>query len=255
MQHHGVDAELGGHFAAWNTTESPRKGGPSRLCFPADAPLSRWRTGAGAADTLEALGLNLDRAAETAEETLADIGIGFLFAARHHPAMGRIMPIRKAIGRRTIFNLMGPLANPADRDHCIQYMTAVPLIFGDLVAENYEDDFHAAHPLIDELRDKMQIEEDERYTKDYYDPRKRSIANAVQVFFKDGSCTDKVAVEYPIGHRRRRAEGIPLLETKFKRNLETRFPAGRVRAVFELCKDQATLERTRVNDFMDLLVI
>src|SRR5690606_36530030 len=132
---------------------------------------------------------------------------------------------------------------------------AVPLIFGDLVAENYEDDFHAAHPLIDELRDKMQIEEDERYTKDYYDPRKRSIANAAQVFFKDGSCTDKVAVAYPIGHRRRRAEGIPLLETKFKRNLETRFPAGRVRAVFELCKDQATLERTRVNDFMDLLVI
>ncbi|ARB45927.1 2-methylcitrate dehydratase [Alloalcanivorax xenomutans] len=154
-----------------------------------------------------------------------------------------------------IISKEGPLANPADRDHCIQYMTAVPLIFGDLVAENYEDDFHAAHPLIDELRDKMQIEEDERYTKDYYDPRKRSIANAVQVFFKDGSCTDKVAVEYPIGHRRRRAEGIPLLETKFKRNLETRFPAGRVRAVFELCKDQATLERTRVNDFMDLLVI
>ncbi|MGD8556734.1 MAG: bifunctional 2-methylcitrate dehydratase/aconitate hydratase, partial [Chromatiales bacterium] len=111
-----------------------------------------------------------------------------------------------------IISKVGPLANPADRDHCLQYMTAVPLIFGDLVAEHYEDDFHKAHPIIDELRDKMEIVEDERYTREYLEPDKRSIANAIQVFFKDGSSTEKVAVEYPIGHRRRRDEGIPVLE-------------------------------------------
>ncbi len=108
-------------------------------------------------------------------------------------------------------------------------MTAVPLIFGNLVAEHYEDDFHAAHPIIDELREKMEVVEDERYSRDYYDPERRSIANAIQVFFKDGSATDKVEVEYPIGHRRRRAEGIPVLEEKFKRNLATVFREGGAR--------------------------
>ena len=154
-----------------------------------------------------------------------------------------------------IISKVGPLANPADRDHCIQYMTAVPLIFGDLVAEHYENEFHDANPLIDELRDKMEILEDERYSREYHDPDKRSIANALQVFFKDGSSTDKVEIEYPIGHRRRREEGIPVLEAKFRRNLATRFPAGRCDAIFELCKDQARLEATPVNAFMDLFVI
>ncbi|MNZ58245.1 2-methylcitrate dehydratase [compost metagenome] len=154
-----------------------------------------------------------------------------------------------------IISKVGPLANPADRDHCIQYMTAVPLAFGNLVAEHYEDDFHAAHPLIDELRDKMVIVEDERYTREYLEADKRSIANAVQVFFKDGSSTEQVAVEYPIGHRRRREEGIPLLEEKFKANLATRFPAQRCARIFALCKDQAALEATAVNRFMDLWVI
>lgn len=154
-----------------------------------------------------------------------------------------------------IISKVGPLANPADRDHCIQYMTAVSLLYGDLVAEDYEDEFHAQHPLIDELREKMEIVEDERYSKDYYDPAKRSIANAIQVFFKDGTSTNQVAVEYPIGHRRRREEGIPVLEQKFKRNLATRFPAGRVSEIFELCKNQSKLDATPVNAFMDLFVI
>ena len=154
-----------------------------------------------------------------------------------------------------IISKHGTLANPADRDHCIQYMTAVPLIFGNLTAEHYEDSFHAANPLIDTLREKMEIVEDERYTREYLDPDKRSIANAIQVFFKDGSHTEQVAVEYPIGHRRRREEGIPVLEEKFKSNLATRFPSGRSDAIFTLCKDQKTLESTPVNAFMDMLVI
>ncbi|HBE91583.1 MAG TPA: 2-methylcitrate dehydratase [Gammaproteobacteria bacterium] len=154
-----------------------------------------------------------------------------------------------------IISKHGPLSNPADRDHCLQYMTAVPLITGDLVAENYEDDFHSANPLIDELRDKMEVVEDERYSRDYHDPDKRSIANAIQVFFRDGSSTGKVAVEYPIGHRRRREEGIPVLERKFYSNLQTRFPEWRCRQIMDLCLDQGQLEATPVNEFMDMLVI
>ncbi|MGH8354766.1 MAG: 2-methylcitrate dehydratase [Pseudomonas sp.] len=154
-----------------------------------------------------------------------------------------------------IISKVGPLANAADRDHCIQYMTAVPLAFGNLVAEQYEDDFHAAHPIIDELRAKMVIVEDERYSREYLEADKRSIANAIQVFFTDGSSTERVVVEYPIGHRRRRAEGIPLLEDKFKANLATRFTGQRSAQIFALCKDQAALEATPVNRFMDLFVI
>ncbi|WP_414158648.1 2-methylcitrate dehydratase [Pseudomonas sp. BNK-45] len=154
-----------------------------------------------------------------------------------------------------IISKVGPLANAADRDHCLQYMTAVPLAFGTLVAEHYEDDFHAAHPIIDQLREKMQIVEDPRYTREYLEADKRSIANAIQVFFKDGSSTEQVAVEYPIGHRRRRAEGIPLLEGKFKANLATRFTAQRATQIFQLCKDPARLQATPVHRFVDLLVI
>ncbi len=154
-----------------------------------------------------------------------------------------------------IISKVGPLANAADRDHCLQYMAAVPLAFGTLVAEHYEDDFHAAHPIIDQLRSKMQIVEDPRYTREYLEADKRSIANAIQVFFKDGSSTEQVAVEYPIGHRRRRAEGIPLLEDKFKANLATRFSAQRSAQIFQLYKDPARLEATPVHRFVDLLVI
>ena len=151
-----------------------------------------------------------------------------------------------------IISKEGALANAADRDHCLQYMTAVPLIFGNLTAEHYEDSFHEAHPEIDRLREKMEVVEDPRYTREYLEEDKRSIANAIQVFFRDGSSTETVAVEYPIGHRRRRKEGIPLLEEKFRNNLSTRFAPGRVRSILDLCLDQDTLEQTPVNAFMDL---
>jgi len=154
-----------------------------------------------------------------------------------------------------IISKTGSLANPADRDHCLQYMIAVPLAFGTLIAEHYEDDFHAAHPIIDVLRDKMVIVEDERFTTEYLEEDKRSIANAIQVIFKDGSSTEEIVVEYPIGHRRRRAEGIPLLEQKFRTNLASRFPNQQCNTIFTLCRDQTTLENTPVNRFMDLFVI
>ncbi|MEA3250324.1 MAG: 2-methylcitrate dehydratase [Pseudomonadota bacterium] len=154
-----------------------------------------------------------------------------------------------------IISKVGELANPADRDHCLQYMTAVPLAFGNLVAEHYEDSFHRDHPIIDELRAKMVIEEDERYSREYLEADKRSIANAIQVFFNDGSKTERIAIDYPVGHRRRREEGIPLLEAKFKANLATRFPAARSERIFALCKDQQALEATAVDAFMDLFVI
>jgi 2-methylcitrate dehydratase len=154
-----------------------------------------------------------------------------------------------------IISKQGKLANAADRDHCLQYMTAVPLIFGNLTADHYEDRFHNAHPEIDTLREKMEIIEDERYTQEYLEPDKRSIANAIQVFFKDGSSTDKIALEYPIGHRRRRKEGITLLEEKFKANLATRFVGQRCQEIFSLCDNQKLLESTLVNEFAGLFVI
>ncbi len=140
-----------------------------------------------------------------------------------------------------IIDKSGPLYNPADRDHCIQYMTAIGLIFGDLTAEHYEDET-AADPRIDALRAKMTCVENPQYSRDYLDPDKRSIANAVQVFFKDGTSTENVAVEYPIGHRRRRAEAIPLLEEKFKENLSDRFLSEQIQDLLALFKDQEKLE-------------
>lgn len=154
-----------------------------------------------------------------------------------------------------IISKVGKLANAADRDHCLQYMTAVPLIFGTLTAEQYEDGFHAANPIIDQIRDKMEVVEDERYTREYLEADKRSIANAVQVFFKDGTHTDQVAVEYPIGHRRRRKEGIPLLVDKFRHNLATRFPPQTCDRITGICQDRSTLEITPVHEFVDLFVI
>ncbi|MGX5914108.1 bifunctional 2-methylcitrate dehydratase/aconitate hydratase [Aliidiomarina sp. Khilg15.8] len=154
-----------------------------------------------------------------------------------------------------IISKKGALANPADRDHCLQYMAAVPLMLGTLTAEHYEDDFHNENPLIDELREKMDVVEDTNYSRDYHDPAKRSIANAIQVFFKDGTSTEKVEVEYPIGHRNRREEAIPVLEAKFKSALQTRFPASRAKNILSLCKEGATLERMPVHKFMEMLVI
>ncbi|WP_104398988.1 bifunctional 2-methylcitrate dehydratase/aconitate hydratase [Vibrio penaeicida] len=154
-----------------------------------------------------------------------------------------------------IISKSGKLANPADRDHCLQYMIAVPLIYGDLVAEHYEDCFHNGDPRIDALREKMMVIEDSRYSREYLESDKRSIANAIQVFFDDGSSTEKIEIEYPIGHRRRREEGIPVLEQKFLRNLQTRFPVMRSQQIFDLCKDQQALERTPVHEFMSLFTI
>ena len=152
-----------------------------------------------------------------------------------------------------IISKEGALNNPADRDHCLQYMTAIGLLKGDLVAEDYEDDV-ASDPRVDQLREKMVIEEDERYTKEYLESDKRSIANAIQIFFKDGSSTEKIEVEYPIGHRRRREQGIPLLIEKFERNLATQFSSERCNAIKSLCSNQDVLESTSVIDFMDLFV-
>jgi 2-methylcitrate dehydratase len=153
-----------------------------------------------------------------------------------------------------IIDKTGPLDNPADRDHCIQYMVAVTLIFGRLTAEDYEEAV-ARDLRIDGLRAKMQVVERKQFTVDYLDPAKRSIGNSVQVFFKDGTHTEAVAVEYPIGHRRRREEGVPLLLAKFERNLRGRIPARQADAILKLCADRARLEATAVNRFMDLLVV
>lgn len=153
-----------------------------------------------------------------------------------------------------IIDKQGPLYNPADRDHCIQYMVAIGLIFGQLTSAHYEDNA-ASDPRIDALRDKMTCVEDPQYTKDYLAPEKRSIANAIQVFFKDGTKTEKVEVEYPIGHRRRRKEGIPLLVEKFRTNLARRFPAKQQEAILDVCLDQTKLELMPVNEFVDMFVI
>jgi 2-methylcitrate dehydratase len=153
-----------------------------------------------------------------------------------------------------IISKVGPLYNPADRDHCLQYMVAVGLIFGGLTADHYEDET-AADARIDVLRDKMVVREDERFTREYLDPDKRSIGNSVQVFFKDGTSTELVAVDYPIGHRRRRAEGIPVLERKFLDALHTRFPKGQARRIYDLCLDADRLAATPVNKFTDLFMI
>lgn len=150
-----------------------------------------------------------------------------------------------------IIDKTGELNNPADRDHCIQYMAAIPLIFGRLTAEDYEDEV-ANDPRIDALRTKMQVRENEQFTKDYYDADKRYIGNAIQVFFKDGSKTERVAIDYPIGHRKRRGEGIPVLVNKFKAAIAGIFDAGQAGKIEQACEKQGDLEAMKVTDFMAL---
>lgn len=174
----------------------------------------------------------------------------------HDEVKNRLDDIEKIIittqesGHR-IINKVGELANPADRDHCIQYMVAVPLVFGELTAEHYEDSI-AKDKRIDALRDKMVVEVDERYTREYLESDKRSIANAVQIFYKDGSKSQKVEVEYPIGHKRRREEGIPVLIEKFKRNIAIKLSPKKCAHLQELCSNQKTLENTPFHTFSDL---
>jgi 2-methylcitrate dehydratase len=153
-----------------------------------------------------------------------------------------------------IIDKQGPLDNPADRDHCIQYMVAVPILFGRLTAADYEDAV-AADPRIDELRGKIVCVEDKQFTRDYHDPDKRSIANALTVEFNDGKKLKEIVCEYPIGHKRRRKEGMPVLVEKFKVNLARRFPAKQQKAILDLCLDAKRLEATPVHEFVDLMVI
>ena len=153
-----------------------------------------------------------------------------------------------------IIDKTGPLYNPADRDHCIQYMTAIGLIFGEVTADHYED-ATAKDPRVDALRAKMIVQEDPRYTREYLEADKRSIANAVQVFFNDGTKTEKVEVEYPVGHRRRRKEGIPLLVRKFKENLATRFSAERVEEILGMFQNSKSLEELPVDEFVAKFVV
>lgn len=179
--------------------------------------------------------------------------------ALHGKVAGKLDQIEKIVietqeaGCR-IIDKTGPLANYADRDHCIQYMVAVPLIFGRLVATDYNDDV-AADPRIDALRDKMTVVENPQFTKDYFDPEKRWIGNSVQVFFKDGSSTEKVSIDYPIGHRKRRAEGIPVLLAKFESAMRDQFPAHQAARIMAAVADSAKLDAMPLHRFMELFVV
>src|SRR5438132_4054399 len=178
--------------------------------------------------------------------------------ALHTHVRGRLEDIEKVVittqeSAIRIIDKTGPLYNPADRDHCLQYMTAIGLIFGNLTADHYED-ITAKDPRVDALRMKMVVQEDLRYSREYLEPDKRSIANAVQVFFADGSATEKVEVEYPVGHRRRRVEGMPLLVKKFKANLETRFTPKRVETILGLFENAERLQQMPVNRFIEYFV-
>jgi len=174
--------------------------------------------------------------------------------------LGRTVDDIKKITIRTheacirIIDKKGPLDNPADRDHCIQYMVAIPLIHGRLTAEDYED-YVAADPRVDALRAKITCVEDKQFTKDYHDPDKRSIANGLTVEFNDGKKLKEVLVEYPIGHKRRRKEGMPILVEKFKVNLARRFPEKQRGLILDLCMNPKKLETTPVHEFVDMMVI
>jgi 2-methylcitrate dehydratase len=152
-----------------------------------------------------------------------------------------------------IIDKTGPLANPADRDHCIQYMVAVPLIFGRLQASDYEDAV-AKDPRIDALRNKMKVTENVTFTEEYYAADKRYIGNAVQVFFKDGTSTERIAVDYPIGHRKRRAEGMPVLVKKFEASVAAHFSPKQTESIKALFADRARLEKMPVQEFVAALV-
>ncbi|MEM6513062.1 MAG: bifunctional 2-methylcitrate dehydratase/aconitate hydratase [Pseudomonadota bacterium] len=152
-----------------------------------------------------------------------------------------------------IIDKTGPLDNPADRDHCLQYMAAIPLIHGRLTAADYEDEI-ASDPRVDALRERMQVQENDQFTKDYFDPDKRYIGNAIQVFFTDGSSTDRIEIHFPIGHRERREEGIPVLKKKFVDSVSPKLKNGQWETLSALCADRDALAATAVDDFMALLV-
>ena len=180
-------------------------------------------------------------------------------AMQLHPEVGsrladieRITIETQEAGAR-IIDKTGPLDNYADRDHCIQYMVAVPLIFGELTANSYDDDV-AADPRIDALRNKMEVSENEGFTTDYFDPDKRGIGNAIQVFYKDGSSSERIEVSYPIGHRRRRDEGIPVLVRKFQSAIGDHYSSDQAASIESACSEQKALESLPVSDFVSKLV-
>jgi 2-methylcitrate dehydratase len=185
-------------------------------------------------------------AAMTLHERLAAMGVSADAIAR--------ITIRTHEACIRIIDKKGPLDNPADRDHCIQYMVAMPLLFGRLTAADYENEV-AKDPRIDALRAKIDCVEDPRFTQDYHDPEKRSIANAVTVELADGRKLPEVVVEYPIGHQRRRRDGIPLLEAKFRKNLARRFPEKQQKAILDVSLDRARLANMPVHEYVDLYVI
>lgn len=181
-------------------------------------------------------------------------------AMKLHPEVaGRLDQIERIVletqeaGVR-IIDKTGPLANYADRDHCLQYMVAIPLIFGRLTADDYNDDV-AADPRIDALRDKMEVRENPQFTKDYFDPEKRYIGNSIQVFFADGSKTEKVSIDFPIGHRERRGEGIPVLLRKFEAAIAGHLPSHRVKQILALTQDTSRFEATPLHRFIDLFTV
>ncbi len=176
----------------------------------------------------------------------------------HPSVIGRLDEIEK-IEMETqepgvrIIDKSGPLKNFADRDHCLQYMAAVGLIFGELTAEHYTDAI-ASDPRIDALRAKMVVRENESFTKDYYDLEKRAIGNSIQIHFSDGTSTERVEVQYPIGHRRRRAEGIPVLKTKFRNSLNDVYSPRQRESILSLFSDSDSLDKTPASEFLDVLV-
>lgn len=229
---------------SWGFYDVLFQGKPFRL----QRPVTQWGS-----YVMENILFKISFPAEFHAQTAAECAIRL-----HAQVKDRIADISKVIIRTheaaiRIIDKKGSLNNFADRDHCIQYIVAVPLIFGRLTADDYEDAV-AADPRIDELRSKITCVEDPKFTQDYYDPEKRSIANGLTVEFKDGSSLNEVAVEYPMGHRLRRSEGIPFLEEKFSVNLARRFPKERQESIIDLCRDQQKLESTPVNEFVDMFV-
>jgi 2-methylcitrate dehydratase len=152
-----------------------------------------------------------------------------------------------------IIDKTGPLANPADRDHCIQYMVAIPLLFGRLTAADYEDDV-ANDPRVDALRAKMQVKENPTFTQEYYDATKRYIGNAVQVFFRDGTASPRIQVDYPIGHRKRRPEGMPVLVQKFETSVAAHFSPKQTESIKAMFAGRAALAAMPVSEFVAKLV-
>ena len=229
----------------WGFYDVLFKGQPFRF----QRPIEQWES-----YVMENVLFKISFPAEFHSQTAAECGMQLHPRIRERIDEIRKITIRTHEAAIRIIDKKGPLNNPADRDHCIQYIVAVSLIFGRLTAADYEDAV-AADPRIDPLRAKIICIEDPQFTRDYHDPEKRSVANGVTVEFRNGSKLDEVMVEYPIGHKLRRGEGIPLLEEKFRTNLARRFPTRQQKSIINLCLDQARLEATPVNEFVGIFVI